>query len=105
MICVYLGATGGAGYALGASSDGQFMAQLCNNIKKEAVHAIQKTPEILATSESFLKAVLRRYKITCESASKQMLLHARARMYYRMGRLLQQWPDHQATQLEACICM
>ena len=103
MISVYLGASGGSGHAIGAMSEGQSVTQYCSGIKKEAISAMQKGPAMLSTSETFLKAILRHYKISLENANKQLLLHARARTYYRVGRLLQQWPKHEVAVLGVCV--
>ena len=51
----------------------------------------------LKTAESFLKAVLRHYKVDVKSANVQPLLGGRAKLYFRVGRLLQSWPQHQVT--------
>ena len=46
--------------------------------------------------EKFLKVVLRHYKLEKPTqVSKKLLLHARAKFYYRTGRLLQAWPPSQ----------
>ncbi len=45
--------------------------------------------------ETFLRAVLRHYKLQIQSCSMKLLLHGRAKLYYRIGRLLQAWPQSQ----------
>ena len=72
------------------------VAQVCAGISKKVLDGIGKAS--LATSESFLKEILRHYKTTGQVANRQLLLHARAKLYYRMGRLLQTWP---LTQVDA----
>lgn len=90
MISVYLGASAGT-----SAVQAQSIATLCSNIKKDVLEQLAACPEILKTTESFLKAVLRHYKVDVENAIQHFLLSARAKMYYRVGRLLQGWPKHQ----------
>lgn len=92
LIAVYLGASAGS-----TATQGQSIATLCSNIKKDILDELAACPEILKSSESFLKAVLRHYKVDVENAVQHPLLSARAKMYYRVGRLLQGWPKHQVT--------
>lgn len=90
MISVYLGAGTGASVV-----QAQSIATLCSNIKKDILEQLAACPEILKTSEGFLKAVLRHYKVDVENAIQHALLSARAKLYYRVGRLLQGWPKQQ----------
>ena len=87
----YLGASAGNS----SSTSGQSVVTLCQNVKRELLDDFAKKPEILQTSESFLKAVLRHYKVDLGSAQVTPLLGGRAKLYFRVGRLLQAWPRHQ----------
>ena len=89
----YLGLNAG----LTASTSGQFVVTTCSNVKRELIDDWGKKPEMLKTAESFLKAVLRHYKVDVKSANVQPLLGGRAKLYFRVGRLLQSWPQHQVT--------
>ena len=89
----YLGSNAG----LTASTQGQSFVSMCANVKREALEEWAKKPEMLKTAESFLKAVLRHYKVDVKSALMSPLLGTRAKLYFRIGRLLQAWPKHQVT--------
>ena len=89
----YLGSNAG----LTASTQGQSFVSMCANVKRELLEEWAKKPEMLKTAESFVKAVLRHYKVDVKSAHVQPLLGGRAKLYFRVGRLLQAWPKHQVT--------
>ena len=40
-----------------------------------------------------MKRTLRHYKVSGAQVHAEMLLHARARLYNRVGKLLQPWPE------------
>ncbi len=94
VVAVYLGASGEKGQISG-QTDIVGVATLCSGVKKEALDMLQRDKTILKTTEDFLKAVLRHYKVGMSTAAVQKLLHARAKLYYRIGRLLQGWPRRQ----------
>ena len=89
----YLGSSSGSP----TTAQGQSFVTICSSVKKDVIDAFAKKPAMLQSSESFLKSVLRHYKVDVNSAQVQELLHARAKLYYRVGRLLQAWPQHQVT--------
>ena len=99
IISIYLGASAGTN-----AGQAQSIATLCSNIKKDVVEQLGACPEILKTTEGFLKAVLRHYKVDVENAIQHSLLSARAKMYYRVGRLCQGWPKHQVIIMVVRIC-
>ena len=70
------------------------MARVCSGVKKDALDALRTKPEMLTTSESFLKSTLRHYKLQMDGASMQLILHARAKLYYRVGRMMVAWPQN-----------
>ena len=95
MIAVYLGAGGLPQGQVQVNSAVSSVAQICAGISGKVLDKIRASKECQQTSEQFLKAVLRHYKVGSSVANKQLLLHARAKLYYRMGRLLQNWPNTQ----------
>lgn len=90
----YLGANAAS---TSVSTQGQSFVTMCANVKRDLLEEWGNKPELLQSSESFLKTVLRHYKVDVMSAQVQPLLHGRAKMYYRVGRLLHGWPKHQVT--------
>ena len=92
-MAVYLGAGGLPQGQVVVNSAVSTVAQICSGISKQVLEKIARSPECLKTSETFLKAVLRHYKLNATVPNKQLLLHTRAKLYYRMGRLLQNWPQ------------
>ena len=80
------------------------VAALCTGISKSVATDIGKSPQMLQTTETFLKAVLRHYVVDTKVANKQLLLHGRAKFYYRVGRLLQAWPQHKVRQTGCDVC-
>ncbi len=95
MISAYLGASTNDKVQVSAQSQVASVARVCSGPKKETLEALKTKGEMLDTSESFLKATLRHYKAELQQASMQKLLHARAKLYCRTGRLLQAWPQYQ----------
>lgn len=91
IVALYLGAP--AAGDNGARQQVSGVASVCTSLKKETVESLKETPGILKTAEEFLKRVLRHYKVDVNRATVKQLLHSRARLYYRVGRLLQGWPE------------
>ena len=100
-MAVYLGSGGLPQGQIVVSSAVTSVAQVCSGISKQVLERIRNHPECMTTSESFLKALLRHYKPKAMVPNKQLLLHARARLYYRMGRVLQNWP---LTEVRTHVC-
>ena len=94
IVSLYLGAAGDKGP--GARQQISGVASVCPSLKKETVDSLKGSPGILKTAEDFLKKVLRHYKVDMNRATVKQLLHARARLYYRAGRMLQSWPESEA---------
>ncbi len=90
IVSLYLGATGEAGGAARQSVTG--VAAVCGSVKKEMLQKMQQDSEMMKTTETFLKTVLKAYKADMTKANVKMMLHSGARLYYRVGRLLQAWP-------------
>ena len=101
MVAVYLGTGGLPQGQVVVNTAVSTVAQVCAGISKQVLERISKRPETMKTSETFLKAVLRHYKLAATVPNKQLLLHARAKLYYRMGRLLQNWPQ---TEVRTYVC-
>lgn len=93
IVSLYLGA--GAEGASRARKPIAGMAAVCPSIRKETLAFLQNNPDVMQQSESFLKKVLRHYKVTCPAPVVKALLGCRARLYYRVGRQLQSWPDNE----------
>ena len=70
------------------------VARVCSGVQKNALDALRTKPEMLTTSESFRKSTLIHYKIQMDGASVQLILHARAKLYYRAGRMMVAWPQN-----------
>ena len=99
---MYLAGKGGLAPAVHTSVSS--VAALCTGINKSVVTDIRKNPEMLQTTEAFLKALLRHYVVDTKAATKQLLLQGRAKLYYRVGRLLQAWPQHKVRQTGCDVC-
>ena len=69
------------------------VARVCSGVQKNALDALRTKPEMLTTSESFRKSTLIHYKLQMDGASMQLILHARAKLYYRVGRMMVAWPQ------------
>ena len=94
IISLYLGAgTEGANSRARRAVAG--MAALCPSLRKETLTFLTSHPDVVLQAEGFLKKVLRHYKVTNPSPVVKTLLACRARLYYRVGRLLQSWPTNQ----------
>jgi hypothetical protein len=94
VVSVYLGSSGDKVQVQSFETVAN-VARICSGVSKQALDAFRSKGEILSTSESFLKAILRHYKLQMQGASMQNILHARAKLYYRVGRLMLAWPQHQ----------
>ena len=99
---MYLAGSGGMTPA--AHTSVSSVASLCTGINKSVATDIGKNPEMLKTTETFIKTLLRHYAVDTKAASKQMLLQGRAKLYYRVGRLLQAWPQHKVRQTGCDVC-
>ena len=98
LVAAYLGAGGLPQGQVVVNSAVASVAQVCAGISTKVLDGIKKAS--LATSESFLKEILRHYKTTGQVANRSLLLHARAKLYFfRMGKLLQGWP---ITEVDGC---
>ena len=95
---------GRSGLAPAVHTSVSSVAALCTGINKSVVTDIRKNPEMLQTTEAFLKALLRHYVVDTKAATKQLLLQGRAKLYYRVGRLLQAWPQHKVRQTGCDVC-
>ena len=95
LVAVYLQGAGGS--APSVNSAVASVSQVCTGISKKVLDGIAKAA--LATSESFLKEILRHYKATGQVTNRSLLLGARAKLYFRMGKLLQGWP---ITEVDGC---
>lgn len=98
IISLYLGAAEGSSRSRKAIAG---IAALCPSVRKETLAFLQSNPDVLQQSEGFLKKVLRHYKVTNPTPVVKALLSCRARLYYRVGRLLQSWPDNEYGALKA----
>ena len=99
LVAVYLQGAGGSapqGQVV-VNSAVASVSQVCTGISKKVLDGIAKAAK--ATNESFLKEMLRHYKTTGQVTNRSHLLHARAKLYFRMGKLLQGWP---ITEVDGC---
>ena len=92
VVSLYLGGTPTESGVMRRSAVGG-VAQLCKGIAKETLKQFEENPSILQTAELFLKTMLKHYCVQNEGVHVKKLLECRARLYYRIGRLAQTWPD------------
>ena len=69
------------------------LAAVCPSIRKETLEQLKADPNILATSEKFLKQILRHYSVDGDAPIVKQLLGCRVRLYFRVGRMLSAWPS------------
>ena len=91
ILSLYLG--GAAGEAPGARRTAVGgVATVCKGINPAVLKAFEQQPEILQTAELAIKTMLKHYPCSNSSVQVKKLLECRARLYYRCGRLAQNWP-------------
>ena len=89
IVSLYLGASGGTGQVRRQVGG---VATFCPTVKKEVLKQLGVDVAMKKDIEGFLKIVLRNYKVDMTVVTVKLLLHARARLFYRCGRMLQNWP-------------
>ena len=66
---------------------------MCKGINPAVLKELEKQPSILQTVELLIKTLLKHYPCTNSNVAVKKLLECRAKLYYRSGRLVQNWPD------------
>ena len=91
VISMYVGAIASGGGSIRRQAGG--VAAFATSIKKDAAETIAGRQDIRAMAEDFLKGVLRHYTVDRDTAHAKALLQCRARLFHRVGKLLQGWPS------------
>ena len=68
------------------------VATVCKGVNPNILKAFEEQPAILQTIELFIKTLLKHYPCTGSNVQVKKLLECRAKLYYRSGRLAQNWP-------------
>ena len=89
IISFYLGAIASAG-ALRRQPGG--VTAFAAGLKKDVFDKIEKDSVLRETAEKFLREMLRHYAVDMTTALAKNVLHCRARLFFRIGKLAQNWP-------------
>jgi hypothetical protein len=87
---MYFGAISGGGGALRRQSGG--VAAFAAGVRKDALDKLAAILDARETADKFLRAVLKHYKVNRDTVYAKALLHCRARLFHRVGKMLQAWP-------------
>ena len=90
VISMYLGAIASGGGALRRQSGG--VAAFAVSIKKDSLDKIVANRDMRDAVESFIKAVLKHYRVQASAVLVKELLLCRARLFHRIGRVVLDWP-------------
>ena len=91
IVATYLGSSSQG--SSGAKRQVAGTAAICSSIKKATLDDLSTNQSKTSSSEKFMKTVLRHYPTPSENVIMKMLLQARARLFYRSGRMMQSWPE------------
>ena len=90
IISLYLGAIEAGGGALRRQPGG--VTAFASSLKKDTADKITKDVLMQERAEAFLKALLKHYTIDMSVALAKAVLNCRARLFHRVGKMIQAWP-------------